>query len=164
MPHPPRPVPRGFVERGSPAACGTATRSGKGCSPPQEGLTLPERGVDMPGLLQMPGSWQVVRAEFSPASEGMGFPLVGLCCSLPRLGRLGERSGACAPRFDLLCFNHPQQASPVHMQMLCKCQTVPPLCVWFNSFIFGGCCVLQESETTPLLGVGLLLICGYAFR
>lgn len=58
------------------------------------------------------------------------------------------------PRFDLHCFNHPKQASPVHMQILKLCH---PFCISCNSFVFF--LVLQllflwDSDTIPLLLVG----------
>lgn len=82
------------------------------------------------------GFWRGVHAVFLPASGGTAFPLAGFCCGRPACLGLGERSEVHAPRFDLYCFNHPKQASPVHMQILSKCQTVSSFCVSFNSLIF----------------------------
>lgn len=109
----------------------------------------------------------VVRAVFLPASGGTAFPLAGFCCGRLACPGLGERSEVRAPRFDLHCFNHPKQASPVHMQILSKCQTVSSFCVSFNSFIFFLVWQLlsyENQKQPPCLELGPLLICIYGFR
>lgn len=98
MPNPPRPVPRGFVERGSPAGCGTAPLSGEGCCPPQVGFMLPERGVEMPGVwwccgCLAPGG-RCVPNFCQPLKEWL-FPWLGFAAACPGLAAW-ESTQECA--------------------------------------------------------------------
>lgn len=111
--------------------------------------------------------WWVVRDVFLTASGGAAFPLAGLCCNWLACPGLGERSEVHTPTFDLHCFNHPKQASPVHMQILTKCQNVSSFCVSFKFRIFLRLVTdmsYENQKLSPCLELACLIICVYGFR
>lgn len=160
----PNPAPTGFTEPGKPtsswlrvvqgfareekvhqAAAGTFPCLSRACLPPLAGESQEQSRVwkrqGIPRRCGCPehagaGFWQRVRAADLAASGGTAFPLAGFCCGWLGCPGLGERSEVHTPRFDLHCFNHPKHASPVHMQILSKSQTVSYFCISFSSFVF----------------------------
>lgn len=67
-------------------------------------------------------------------------------------------------RFDLHCFNHPKQASPVHMQILKLCHPFA-FHVTVLYFLSSAASVSYENQKQSLcLEQALLLICVHNFR
>lgn len=160
----PIPALAGFTEQGKPAspwlrlmqhfaqedevhqaAAATFSSLSRACPPRLDGESQEQSRVwkcqGLPSCCGCPehagaGFWQRVRAVVLAASGGTAFPLAGFCCGWLGCPGLEECSEVHTPRFDLHCFNHPKHASPVHMQILSKSQTVSSFCISFNSFIF----------------------------